>query len=317
MPERIVKSLILSVIAAIVLYFAAIMATGYEEILAAFNRLDALGVLLILGLSLVNYGLRFIRWHWFVNAQGHPIPALLHSSYYISGFALTTTPGKVGEAIRSRYLKRHGMPYNQSFATFFMERFLDFCAIVLLSASAVLHFQGYESLILLSLIAIAFGLWFLKSGLATLMLDHLKQRTQQPKIHDLAEKLHRFLFSAVELLKGKFLLGGLTLGIIAWAAEGIAFYFILQYLGIESSLWLAIGIYSISVVAGAISFIPGGLGSTEAVMGLLLIALGAEPATAVAATVICRVATLWFAVALGAITMSWLELKHPVSLTES
>lgn len=317
MPERAIKSLIISVIAAIALYFAAILAAGYQEILEALYRLDLLGISVILALSLVNYGLRFWRWHWFVSCQGHPIPPLLHGSYYLSGFALTTTPGKIGEAIRSRYLKRHGMAYNQSFATFFMERFLDFCTIVLLSTSAVLHFQGYESLMLISLCMMVSALWLLKSGIAGRLLKKLQQRTQNPRLHKTAETLQNFLLSSVALLKGKLLFGGLMIGIVAWAAEGVAFYLILQYLGVESSLWLAVGIYSISVVAGAVSFIPGGLGSTEAVMGLLLLALGADPATAVAATVICRITTLWFAVILGAIAMSWLEIKPPMPLTNN
>ena len=34
-------------------------------------------------------------------------------------------------------------------------------------------------------------------------------------------------------------------------------------------------------------------------MGLLLMAVGADVATAVAATLICRVATLWFAIVIG------------------
>ena len=38
----------------------------------------------------------------------------------------------------------------------------------------------------------------------------------------------------------------------------------------------------VSVLAGALSFIPGGLGSTEAVMGVLLLLVGVDTATAVA-----------------------------------
>lgn len=315
MPERAVKSLILSVIAAIALYFAAIMYTGYREILDAFYKIDLSGLMLILSLSLLNYGLRFVRWHWYVREQGCRLSMLLHSCYYLSGFALTTTPGKVGEAIRSRYLKRHGMPMSHSFATFFMERLQDFFAIVLLSTAAALHFSGYELLMVFSLLAIVAALWLIKSSVILRIIDKLRDRYHPEKLERLSEKLHLFLGSAADLLKSKLLFGGLAIGIVAWGAEGVAFYYILQYLEVESTLWLAVGIYSISVVVGAISFIPGGLGSTEAVMGLLLVALGADPATAVAATVICRVTTLWFAVILGAISMSWLELKHLPSST--
>ena len=99
------------------------------------------------------------------------------------------------------------------------------------------------------------------------------------------------------------------LGLIAWGAEGVAFFFILDALAVPTSAALAVGIYSISVLAGAISFIPGGLGSTEAVMVILLKLVGATTPTAVAATLICRLATLWFAVAIGGITLAILEIR--------
>ncbi len=310
MPERAIKSLIVSVIIAVVLYFSAIFISGYQEILDALQKLDSFDLLFILTLSLLNYGLRFLRWHWYVKEQGYTLPILRHGCYYLSGFALTTTPGKIGEAIRSRYLKRHGMPYSQSLATFFMERFLDFCAIALLSCAAILHFPGYEPLLFLVVPIIIITLLVTKTDTPFILLRKLEQRRPTERIKTMTEKLHAFFNAATCLLKNRLLFGGLFIGIIAWGAEGVAFYYIMQFLEIESSLWIAIGIYSISIIIGALSFIPGGLGSTEAVMGLLLIALGAEPATAIAATLICRITTLWFAVILGAISMSWLELKH-------
>jgi uncharacterized protein (TIRG00374 family) len=117
------------------------------------------------------------------------------------------------------------------------------------------------------------------------------------------------LGSASVLLRSYPLYIGLILGLTSWAAEGVAFYIILVALDIPSPLGLAIGIYAVSILVGAISFLPGGLGSTEATMTLLLVLGGADTATAVAATLICRVATLWFAVILGAITISALQLR--------
>ena len=63
------------------------------------------------------------------------------------------------------------------------------------------------------------------------------------------------------------------------------------------------------MLAGALSFLPGGLGGTEVVMGGLLIAFGADGATAVAITLLCRLATLWFAVALGGLAVAVLGLS--------
>jgi len=67
------------------------------------------------------------------------------------------------------------------------------------------------------------------------------------------------------------------------------------------ALGLAIVIYAGTTIAGALSFLPGGLGVTEGAMTLALVSGAAhfDRASAVAATLLTRLATLWFAVALG------------------
>ncbi len=68
------------------------------------------------------------------------------------------------------------------------------------------------------------------------------------------------------------------------------------------------GIYAISMLACARSFLPGGLGSTEIAMGGLLVLIGTEPTAAMGSTIVCRVATLWFAVVLGLAVLGGHEL---------
>lgn len=64
------------------------------------------------------------------------------------------------------------------------------------------------------------------------------------------------------------------------------------------------------MLAGALSFLPGGLGETGAVMGVLLVTFGANGAAAVAITLLCRIATLWFAVALGGVAVGVLGFDN-------
>ena len=44
-------------------------------------------------------------------------------------------------------------------------------------------------------------------------------------------------------------------------------------------------------------------------MGMLLITFGADSAAAVAITLLCRIATLWFAVVLGGLAVAVLSLR--------
>jgi uncharacterized protein (TIRG00374 family) len=58
-------------------------------------------------------------------------------------------------------------------------------------------------------------------------------------------------------------------------------------------------IFAFAMMVGAISVLPGGLGSTEATMVGLLATQHVPADVAVVATALVRVTTLWFAVALG------------------
>jgi len=105
------------------------------------------------------------------------------------------------------------------------------------------------------------------------------------------------------------LLYGIALGLIAWGSEGVAFYYIMHLLGSDLSLQTALFIYAFSMLVGALSFLPGGLGGTEASMVTLLILNHVAQPQAVAATVLIRMATLWFAVALGVFALNMSERK--------
>jgi len=308
MHKKYFSSTITIVGIAIFAYLAYTISVGYEETLAAISRLGFIGIWFILGLSLVNYGLRFIRWHWYLSIAEYQDLTLRRSlRYYLAGFAFTTTPGKAGEMIRSIFLKNHNVSYPQSLSLFFVERLSDLLATLLLGALILLYFDGYEQWIIVPVV----GAITLLAIMHQQKLIMIIQKWVTTKISSHFKHLFDLVVHSRQLLKYHFLYGGLGLGLIAWAAEGYGFYYILQIIGIDVSLPLAMGIYSISLIIGALSFLPGGLGGTEAAMLILLGLVDAGHEEALAATLICRFATLWFAVALGAIAMVGLKIPEP------
>lgn len=293
------RALAISVLAALALYAGSSLFTGAEDVLGAVSRVDPRIWILILGLSLLNYFLRFCRWQWYLARLGHVLPPLTHLAYYVAGFAFTTTPGKVGEAIRSIYLRPHGVGYADSLAALFVERFLDLLAVLLLGLLVGRLFSDVwwpsvcAAVLIVAVLAAA-----ATPALRTLVTAWLG-RSRSPRVRRLGAQVHSLLLSSEALLSSRMLLGGVALGLIAWAAEGTGFYLILRDLDVEVTAPVAIGVYAAGMLIGALSFIPGGLGSTEATMVLMLTVLGMEVTGAIAATIVCRVATLWFAVALG------------------
>jgi len=294
--------------AALGLYALVGASLSRGAILQTLMSLTVAQVAALLALSILNYALRFLRWSWYLRRLGHQIPASRHCAYYLAGFALTITPGKAGEAVRGFYLKAHGVSYADTFAALVVERLLDVLAIAALSALILLAFGEYWWLVGVSGGAVAVVTAVVTSQSTPRFLDalanHLGGRLGAGLGH-----ISRLLRGAASLLRPDLLFIGLLIGLAAWAAEGVGLYYLLAWLGLPVSAAAGLGAYSLAVLAGALSFLPGGLGSAEAVMALLIVALGGSAALAFAATVICRAATLWFAVLIGVLAMAALEIR--------
>lgn len=288
------------------LVVAAVVLVGYLILAASGDRalvLDGLGRLhlwqwlTLLGLSLVNYGLRFLRWHGYLSALGSHVRGWYHLKVYLAGFAFTVSPGKAGEAVRSVYLRAEGVPWSQSLATLTLERLLDLAAMVMLAGLAIGVFADYAWAASLLVLAVGGGLFVAtRPGVIRAALARLPANRRDGKV---TRGIAAILQDSGRLLAPPPLLAGLLLGLLAWGAEALGFWLLLDWLGAAVDPLPAMGIYAVSMLAGAASLLPGGVGGAEAAMVALIMAGGAELGTAVLATVICRAATLWFAVALG------------------
>ena len=309
--SRLVRSLIWSVVAATVLYVVIIVAGDLDAVGSAMARLGWDGWALVLGLSLFNYGLRFGRWEYNLALFGHRIGHRRSLLYYFSGFAFSTTPGKAGEGMRSVYYKRHGVSYVHSLANFFAERFLDVTAVVLLSSAVAYSFPITRWPIAFLTLALIAVLPIIHYAPLQKWFTAQVARIRHDKVRKVSHHLVDLLRSASRLMRSKPLYIGLSIGVVAWGAEGIGLWVILDRLGVEISVMMAVGIYSAAILTGAATFLPGGLGTAEAVMILLLGLSGADASTAVAATLICRLGTLWFVVALGVVALGALQLLEP------
>lgn len=283
----------------VLFYISYILYAGHEELLTAIISLKVSDWLLILSCSLGNYLLRFIRWQTYLSKFGYKVPVLHSLAYYLAGFSLTTTPGKAGETIRSLYLHQHKVRFTASLAAFFTERFLDVVVVACLSLLVLLHFIEYQAVIVGAIVTLLALVMLFAYGNTHNLVEKLLPYLPLRSLKCLFEYLSQFLSHTKQLFGLRLMSTGLSLGIGAWILQGMAFIYLVQHFDIEISLWVAVGIYAASLLAGAISFIPGGVGTTEAAMAFLLISVGVEKHTALVIPVITRIASLWFAVTLG------------------
>ena len=82
------------------------------------------------------------------------MPWRINLAVYFSGFALTTSPGKLGETLRSLLLKPHGVPASASLAAFLAERVSDLLAILVLAAVGLWAYSPARPVVGLALAAV-------------------------------------------------------------------------------------------------------------------------------------------------------------------
>lgn len=297
-------------------YLGAVVFADAARARSSLLQLGWAGCTCVLALSVLNYLLRFYRWQKFLARLGRTLDPLQHLLYYLSGFAFTVSPGKAGEAFRSIHLRAHGVSYSESIAALFAERLLDLVSMCLLASLIAFDHPAFRPLIVGALLLALALLAVVRGDYLPARLDDIAKRLRRPRLSAALATLAGLVRSSRQLLRTAPVVGGLLLGLISWGAEGVGFYLICQSLQLPVSVTGAIGIYAIASLAGSAAvFLPAGLGGMEVVMSALLVAAGAPLRSAVIATVLCRIATLWLAVLIG-VAASWIiefrPAPHPV-----
>ena len=257
----------------------------------------ATGLLLVL----LGYLIRFGRWRVLLAGIGESPPWCADAEIWMSSFAFTATPGKSGEAIRALLLKQDfAMPMPSTLSALFVERLTDGSAVLLLlllNLPVILHWSWPWAMeigvALMALLVCGFLAVRLFGGAITAVA-----RSRVPKAFLAAGDEGKLALR--RLLQPGVLLQATLMGAVAWSLEGLALWLLLQ--GMHQS-FVGVGAATIAHTAaglvGALSLLPGGLGTTEAGTVGLLCLLGVPISVATPATLLIRLMTLWFATLLG------------------
>ena len=283
-------------------YLALLLWAGWREVATGLVRVGLPVMLGILALSLANYLLRFVRWQHYLAALGHRVDWRPSARIYFAGFALTASPGKVGELLRGALLLPRGVPLVESSAVFFSERAADLLAILLLSSAVFWLYPHGAPLVAGSLVCVAAAILAVQRPGWIHAVDAWAQR-KGGRVAALS-RLCALVLNFRTCFRWTTLSWAMVLGVLAWGAEALAFHWLLAALGSPLPLPLSVFVYSFSMLVGGLSFLPGGLGSSEIVMVALLVGNGLPESAAVTATILCRLATLWFAVAIGVVCLA-------------
>ena len=284
-------------------------ATGWDETMAQLAKLGPVQIGVLLGLSLVNYLFRGIRWHIFATRLGLPLGLGQNLRHFLGGFAMSVTPGRVGELIRMRWIAREtGWAFERTAPLVLIDRASDLAAMGLILGLSLAFAAGGVTLALpVAALAIAASVIVTRPALLAGFATQFYRRTGL--LPRLMTRIRRAAQSLRAFSHPQTLSFAAALGLVGWLAEGYAFHLLLGWFGADLGFWKAVMIFVFATLAGGLTGAPGGVGGAEAAMIALLYMDGIGAEIAVPATAVIRVTTLWFAILIGLAIFPQAEAK--------
>ncbi|MBF0542940.1 MAG: flippase-like domain-containing protein [Candidatus Riflebacteria bacterium] len=302
---KIIKRLSIWLFIAIVLFSTILMLFAdfgkIRKVISEFPRIYVIG---IFSSVLVNYFIRFLKWSYFLKRIGIGIPLKDSLWIFFSSFTMILSPGKLGEIIKSLILKsRFSIPISKSAPVVMAERLTDLLGLAVIAAWGSSKFAYGENYLL---IIVAVMLLFIALLTQPRFWHYLEKAvfSRFSRLSRFRASIKLLEESSENLLSPSSLLVAIPLSTISWAGEGVALYLIFSAMNVSIPNLLAISLFahSFSSIAGAFSFLPGGLLVTEGILGVFFVRIAhISKDYAVSATLMIRSATLWFAVILGTI----------------
>jgi uncharacterized protein (TIRG00374 family) len=131
-------------------------------------------------------------------------------------------------------------------------------------------------------------------------ISKLKPRVKKfvNKFYDGIKNLKTANFSAI-----------IFLTLFAWFIESLILFTIASSLNVTASLLYCLGFTSLAILGGTVSFLPGGLGSTEIILFGFFVMLGYSEPISLSVTLLYRFATFGMTIFVGVIFFLR-EVKH-------
>jgi uncharacterized protein (TIRG00374 family) len=273
--------------------------SDFPRLVAALDGFDYALIPAILGLVALSYVGRFFRWTYYLRVLKVSIPTGINAAIFTSGLSMTISPGKLGEVLKSVFVRRvSGAPIARTAPAVVAERATDGTGMVLwgfLGAFA-LNLPPWTMLAFLALAAL--GIAVLRSRRLSLAAERVLAKL--PLLNRLAPHLRDFTGASNELLGTVPLLVGTTISFVSWGLECAGVYLCAVGFGVDRPFLLIVFVFAVSSLLGVLSMLPGGIGAVEAgLYGQFVAVANLSTGVAGALTLIIRLATLWFATLLG------------------
>lgn len=328
------RKLIAFVIFSVVVFGLVGLYGRIDQVMSALASIEWYWVLpAMMGLSFLNYVIRYFKWQYYLNRIDVRLSHKDSFAVFLAGFTLTTTPGKIGEAVKGYFIRDiDGSPVAKTVPVVISERVTDLLALVILAmigfAFGVNTGDQILSVLLLGGAVLAGALVLGTSTFYRIVLSRLTSLGPLKRFQDSCDVIEDTM---TRTLAPRPMLLTAAISVPGWFMECIELWLLLAVLagpslamglplGSLTLLLVATFIHATASVIGALTFSPGGVGTYELTsVVLIMLLLSVSDTLASAATILIRVVTLWFSVIVGFVSLAIVSRRSnrqrtPVSL---
>ncbi len=300
--KNLFSRVLLAIIISVAIYAVFVIFSDITLLVDKFQNFNFLFLIPAFSLVLVSYFIRGFRWDFFLKTLGINIPLKKSMSLFFAGLGFSITPGKIGEAIKSHFLKKdHDHSYSKTVPIVFVERYYDLVGLLIISLIGIWFIAVDRTMVYVTLtIIIVILALSQKKNVVVKILGKLEQVSFLSKI---ARKTLETFETIHILLKPKLFAKSSGYSVTAWLIESLAVFLIFMGFEMELSLATVILIFAISSIIGGLSMLPGGIGVVEGGMVGLLLLEGIDYTSAISVVIMVRIVTLWFSVIIGLIVL--------------
>jgi len=307
--EKIKKNIFISLAIAALLYLSFTFYADYRHVIRAFMNFNWMWTLPLLLLSFMNYVTRFFKWDYYLRILKIKLSRIDSFAIFMSGLVMSVTPGKMGELLKAYLVKQVTKePVSKTAPIILVERITDFISLVLLAVIGAYVFNYGR------VIVAGTGIFFITLTIIIsskkISLAVINKLSRIKSLNKHIVSIRTAYESSYILLRPLPLFYMILVSLVSWFFECLGYYIILANFGISFNLLWATFVYTFSTIAGAITMLPGGLGVTDGSLTFFLLRKNVPKDLAVSSTFIIRVVTLWFAVLVGAVSLSLYQKRY-------
>ena len=297
--------LILVLVAAVGIYAIFLFTSDFNIISEKISNFKINYLPLILFLVTASWCPVFIKWHFLLKNCEIDIPLTRSITVFLSGLAFDITPGKLGALMKSQILKTSfNIPRTKTAPIVLVEKVYDLIGAILASIIGIIILGMDVYLIIIAILVLAMVFFFLYYRPASELF--FKRVTKTKFFSKYVENISEFDKTIQKSTNVKVATICILLAVTYWFIVSTAVYYTLIGFDINILDYLKVlSIYATSILLGAISFIPGGVGITEGTLAGLFTLEGISISTALILSVMIRILTLWYSVSVGFIALKF------------